>query len=72
MTLGEYISNRGAQARLAEALAISPVLVHQWAFGKRPIPIHRCVQIEVVTSGQVTRRELRPQDWQIIWPELNH
>lgn len=29
-----------------------------------------CVAIEVVTSGAVTRRDLRPDDWARIWPEL--
>ena len=26
--------------------------------------------IESVTAGAVTRRDLHPDDWQIIWPEL--
>lgn len=29
-----------------------------------------CVAIERETRGQVTRRDLRPDDWQDIWPEL--
>jgi len=30
----------------------------------------RCVEIEKATAGQVTRRDLRPDDWDRIWPEL--
>lgn len=30
----------------------------------------RCVAIERVTGGAVTRRDLRPDDWWLIWPEL--
>lgn len=30
----------------------------------------RCVQVERATDGQVTRRDLRPDDWHLIWPEL--
>ena len=29
-----------------------------------------CSLIESVTAGAVTRRDLHPDDWQIIWPEL--
>ena len=29
-----------------------------------------CSRIEKVTSGAVTRRDLRPDDWVEIWPEL--
>lgn len=29
-----------------------------------------CVSIERETHGQVTRKDLRPDDWQSIWPEL--
>jgi DNA-binding transcriptional regulator YdaS (Cro superfamily) len=28
------------------------------------------VQIERATAGAVTRRDLRPDDWGDIWPEL--
>jgi len=34
------------------------------------VPIARCLAIERATSGAVTRRDLRPDDWQDIWPEL--
>lgn len=29
-----------------------------------------CSLIEAETAGAVTRRDLRPEDWQTIWPEL--
>lgn len=29
-----------------------------------------CVAIERATNGQVTRKDLRPDDWRLIWPEL--
>ena len=34
------------------------------------MPIERCVPIERATNGAVTRKDLRPDDWQEIWPEL--
>ena len=29
-----------------------------------------CVSIEQATNGAVTRQQLRPDDWHLIWPEL--
>ncbi len=29
-----------------------------------------CMQIEKATNGLVTRKDLRPNDFHIIWPEL--
>ena len=30
----------------------------------------RCVLIEQITGGALSRRDLRPDDWHRIWPEL--
>lgn len=29
-----------------------------------------CTALERESAGAVTRRDLRPDDWQLIWPEL--
>lgn len=34
------------------------------------MPVLHCVAIERATAGAVTRRDLRPNDWHLIWPEL--
>lgn len=39
-------------------------------YGVKAVPLEQCVPIERATQGQVTRRDLRPLDWQAIWPEL--
>ena len=26
--------------------------------------------LEQLTGGRITRKELRPEDWEVIWPEL--
>ena len=36
----------------------------------RGVPIEQCVPIERATLGAVTRKDLRPDDWADIWPEL--
>lgn len=70
MKLSEYIKVRGRQAAIARAIEVSPVLIHQWAAELRAVPIERCNAIEQATGGSVTRKDLRPNDWQSIWPEL--
>ncbi|MCL2310786.1 MAG: Cro/CI family transcriptional regulator [Proteobacteria bacterium] len=60
----------GGQSRLATLLGVAPPTVNQWIKGLRPVPITFCVAIERVTEGVVTRRELRSDDWRLIWPEL--
>lgn len=55
---------------LAREIGVKPPTIRQWVTGDRPIPIERCVAIERATDGQVTRKDLRPDDWQLIWPEL--
>lgn len=58
------------QAKLARLIGVSPANVNQWVAGIRPVPIERCVAIERATCGAVTRKDLRPDDWESIWPEL--
>lgn len=60
----------GAQSSLAKKLGVSPPVVSQWLNFERPVPIEKCVSIERITNGEVTRKELRPNDWNRIWPEL--
>lgn len=45
-------------------------MVQQWKVGIRPVPAQYCPAIERETRGAVTRRDLRPEDWHRIWPEL--
>jgi len=71
MNLNTYLSaERGRGASLAAAVGVTPVMVSQWAGGVKAVPPERCVAIETATNGAVTRRDLRPDDWQRIWPEL--
>lgn len=58
----------GGATKLAELLGESIQTIGNWKV--RGVPIKRCHAIEQVTDGAVTRIELRPDDWQEIWPEL--
>ena len=72
MKLHEYLQKkgRGAVADLSIAITAHAPDVSRWASGKRPVPEKAAVVIEKVTAGAVTRRDLRPDDWHLIWPEL--
>lgn len=71
MNLSEYIcTERGNAARLASALGVSISYVSQLSNNYRPVSPARATQIESLTNGSVTRRDLRPNDWHEIWPEL--
>jgi len=72
MNLTQYISKIETAASLARKLGISPVLISQWKAGVRPVPTERCADIELATDGKVTRKDLRPDDWARIWPELTN
>jgi DNA-binding transcriptional regulator YdaS (Cro superfamily) len=75
MNLNEYLASPGALtvAELRELIgAKSDAQLRQWQHGyaeRRPSP-ENCVSLEQATGGVVTRRDLRPDDWQKIWPEL--
>ena len=64
------IESAGGVGKLAAAIGVGQPVVSNWrARGTTPDAVH-CVAIERATKGAVTRRDLRPDDWQAIWPEL--
>lgn len=60
----------GGVTALAQQLGVSHQQIRKWVVGEQAIPIVRCVQLEELTGGQITRKQLRPEDWYEIWPEL--
>jgi DNA-binding transcriptional regulator YdaS (Cro superfamily) len=70
MKLLDYTLERGGQIKLAREINVPTVSIHHWAHGIRPVPAHAAVAIERATAGAVTRKDLRPNDWADIWPEL--
>lgn len=60
----------GSEKALADLLGVTKAAVWQWKQEGRKTPLEHCAEIERITGGVVTRRELRPDDWQHIWPEL--
>lgn len=67
----EYFkAERGRAAELARKTGQSPAFLRAIAAGDRPCPPKLAVQIELHTGKAVTRKDLFPQDWADLWPEL--
>jgi DNA-binding transcriptional regulator YdaS (Cro superfamily) len=56
--LDRAITYVGSQKALADALGIRSPSISEWR--QRGVPAGRCVAIERATQGLVTRKELRP------------
>jgi len=74
MNLKSYTATlpKGDRAIFAGKCGISPVYLSQLAAkqdGREPSP-ELCVVIERESNYRVKRQDLRPSDWQRIWPEL--
>jgi DNA-binding transcriptional regulator YdaS (Cro superfamily) len=65
------IAHVGSAAELARRIDVDPDFVRQWRNGSKPVPVRFTAAIELATDRKVTRQELRPDDWQSIWPELS-
>lgn len=61
---------RGRQAALAAFLGVPAPNVSCWVMGVKSPSIKTAVAIENFTEGQVSRREIFPDSWGDIWPEL--
>jgi DNA-binding transcriptional regulator YdaS (Cro superfamily) len=59
---------KGSQKKMAEFLAVSAAYVNQLCKSGSSVPASYCSAIESETG--VSRRDLRPNDWRAIWPEL--
>lgn len=71
MKLKEYfVTRHGEQAKMAKTLGVSTSQMSQMVNGTCAISNERCVLIETITSGVVSRKDLRPDNWQKLWPEL--
>lgn len=58
---------KGFQAALARRFNKSRATINEWRNG---IPVPYCAGVEEECEGEFTRRDFRPDDWHLIWPEL--
>lgn len=69
-TSSELIDQLGGPAAIAKLLGIKPPSVVGWR--ANGIPDDKLIRLAPVCEqrGIATRQQLRPNDWQQIWPEL--
>ena len=68
--LESAIAQLGGVSKLASALGVGQSAVSNWRARGTTLDAAHCAAIERATAGAVTRRDLRPDDWHLIWPEL--
>lgn len=59
-----------ARERLAADCKTSVGYLRKACSANQKLGAELCVAIERATEGAVSRRDLRPDDWERIWPEL--
>jgi len=66
--LDKAIQLCGGLSALAKEIDVSSARLGNWRL--RSVPIEYCLAIETATAGGVSRKDLRPDDWHKIWPDL--
>ena len=72
MELKKYFFDLAPDARqaFAESVGTTPKHLTNASYGYKTLGEKVCVAIEQKTGRIVTRQEMRPTDWHLIWPEL--
>jgi len=70
MNLNDYFDTQETLVQFSKRTGISISSLSFWRHGIRRIPFERCPQIETATGGMVSRRDLCPDNWKELWPEL--
>jgi DNA-binding transcriptional regulator YdaS (Cro superfamily) len=62
----------GGPAKVARCLTppVSTQTVCFWRDGRRQLKADYGAELEQLTNGQITRKDIWPVSWQRIWPEL--
>ena len=74
MTATQFVDALGGTNAVASLLGIKPPSVSGWRDGRdvHQIPDDKLIRLAPIAEarGIASRKELRPRDWQSIWPEL--
>jgi len=66
----------GGQTALAKGITqitgkkVTQQRVRNWLLRGDEVPADFMAAIETLTNKQVSRQAMRPEDWQVVWPEL--
>lgn len=69
----DLVGGQTALARLLSIISrreIKQQRVYNWLKRGDDVPVELMAPIEKATDGKVTRKDFRPDDWDVIWPEL--
>ncbi|MDM3434569.1 YdaS family helix-turn-helix protein [Citrobacter sp. Cb034] len=71
-TLKTYMANLTPEEKKQFALNCGTTLnyLRKVMSTGKPIGPEICAQIEIHSGGEVSRKSLKPNNWQKIWPEL--
>lgn len=67
--IARAIDAAGGPSAVAALLGRSVQAVYFYRSGERRLPADLCARLEAAQT-QVSRRDMRPDDWHLIWPEL--
>lgn len=62
--------SRPERERFAARCGTTAAFLRNVAYGQRSANVKLCVALERESRGYVSRQDLRPNDWHLIWPEL--
>jgi DNA-binding transcriptional regulator YdaS (Cro superfamily) len=68
MKIAHPLDRPNVRAQISSALGVSTQAITNWK--SVGVPAIHCLTIERATNGVVTRQELRPDDYWLIWPDL--
>lgn len=62
----------GSPTALARAIGgdVQRQHVEYWIKAGQGVPVPHCAAVEQALSGAITRRQLQPDVWHRVWPEL--
>lgn len=70
--LKDFLLNKSLEQRIefASRCGTTWPFLRNVAYGYRVLGEKACVRVESESMGEVSRKDLRPDDWHEIWPEL--
>ncbi len=55
---------------IAKKLKVTKQAVQRWSSAGEYVPAKHCLDIEEIFRGEITRQQMRPNDWQKYWRAL--
>ena len=64
------VAEAGSLAQFSRDVGVSINVAWQWKEGKRPVPAVHCQRVVQVAKNKISLKEVRPNDWKRLWPDL--